>query len=1015
MLGTLRVTGNDSVVTRFRTRRVALLLAYLAFFRNRLHFRDEVGEMLWPEQDGEVIRRNLRQALTSLRHVVEPPPIQAGSILLVPQAGLQFNPDLVSTDVADFEQAIAEARRKPTLAEQAAPLRRAIELYNGELLPGYHEDWISRERLRLDDLFVFALRRLIEYSAQVQAPEDAIQYLRIALEREPYNEEWHVALMRQYLETDRPSAALQQYNELREQLDENLGADPGPEADKLLEIAQDRIARNITAPPRPIVVETPEAPPFAEPLQDEPPVRIARLPVMLTRFCGRTDEIEYTLGHLLRRNARLTSLIGPAGTGKTRLSVEVGHRLAETGDWNVWFVPLADLSNGTMVLDAVLDALKVRKSHPSDPIDQLREAVRDHENNLLILDNLEHIVEEATPIIAEIVQRVPNLRLLVTSRHVLKLEAEHQISLSPLPFPIENLAMNPVERDELAQLATYPSIQLFIDRCQTVRPDFQLTLNNARAVATICAKLEGVPLAIELAAGLSSSFAPAQMVLHLQKRLTSLASRRRDMPARHRTLRAAIDYSYDTLNPDLRRFFAALAVFRGGFSVDAAYEVCYREFIEAPTAGRRQPQEHCLDLILGLQERSLLRSEDSEETELRFRMLESFREYAEEHLSDDDFRSLRRRHADYYQARPPRVDYPLSAEERTLRHLWIEGEFDNYIAALGCRFDAGEFGQCIGLLSTLSTTWTSRGPRVIERSFIRQIADRSETRTIDPSAQIMLLRMLGTTYIRSLEYGAAYRVCEKALEIAIANDLQEGIAICHAALSTCSGYLGNLDECLMRSQMALEAAPKDSWMLIARAHLGIGAVHWGRAEFVVAESEYRLAAEFSARANGGEPDTHILNNLARVCLDTGRYDEAMTRLGESRRICRRIHDEFGMASCLTLIARYHWLKGNLNGAIATSHEALLRYRESDFSHFSLVGIFQHALILADTGEWESAAILLAATQGIGKTARLPDDRDHEAAVVKIREKCSSACFERAWAKGLGMDTDEAFRVALRFK
>ena len=165
-------------------------------------------------------------------------------------------------------------------------------------------------------------------------------------------------------------------------------------------------------------------------------------------------------------------------------------------------------------------------------------------------------------------------------------------------------------------------------------------------------------------------------------------------------------------------------------------------------------------------------------------------------------------------------------------------------------------------------------------------------------------------------------------------------------------------------------------------------------------------------ARGGEPDFFILCNLARVAMDGGRYDEAMTLLGTAMQACRRVHDEFGLAVCLSLVGRYYWLRGQLAAALANGREALLRFRETDFLHFSLIGIFQQSLAIVDCEHWEMGATLLAATEGIGKPARKPDFRNHLDALEKIRGHVPVPAFERAWARGLAMGVEEAFGLAL---
>jgi len=1011
MLGTLQAVGAEITVSRFRTRRVGLLLAHLALFRDRLHFRDEVGELLWPDHDPEVARRNLRQALSSLRHAIEPPTLPAGSVLQVHQSRLRLNPDLVSTDVAEFESTVSAARHTEKPDEQYDLLYRAVALYRGELLPGFDEPWLNQERLRIEDLYVYSLRRLAACSQACGRLEEAAHFLRLGLARDNLSEEWHVELMRHYLATDRPEAAVRQYAELESELRNQVGDSPSHEALSLLEEAQDALQQlpRLVTPNRRILVGPPAV------LQPEEPSRVVRLPITITRFCGREEEVDYALEHVLARGARLTTLIGPAGTGKTRLSIEVARKIAESGSRNVWFVPLADLDRGDLIYDAVLDVLRARRSNQRDALEQIAEALRGSKRNLIVLDNLEHIVDAAVPLIHAFMIRIPEAQLLVTSRHLLRIEGEHQIAVPPLPIPFGQRAGEPSDRAELASIAGYPSVQLFVDRCQSVRPDFQLTSQNASAVVAICSKLEGIPLAIELAAGLSGAFAPSQMVVHLQKHLSTLMTRRRDMPARHRSLRAAIDYSYDTLPVNLQQFFAALSVFRGGFGVEAAYEVCYRgQASVAPDPTRRRSvTAGCLDWILELQERSLVRSETEDTAELRFRLLESFREYGEERLDEENHLELRRKHAEYLRQRPAPLPRAASTEERTARHLWIQSEFDNYVAALEFYFQQSELEACIDLLETLASTWTNRGPRAVERAFIRKIADRSSTHEIEPSARILVLRMLGTTYIRSSEYAAAYAACREALRVATEHGFRDQVAVCELGLATCAGFLGRLDECRALSEKVLREVPHQNLPLRERALTGIGAVHWGQGEFKASEAAFRQAAEISSAQRAGEPETLILYNLARLCMDQDRLDQAMTILARAMRNCQRVNDEFGLALCLSLVSRYHWLRGQLPAALATGHEALLKHRETDFHLWNLLGLFQQALILTDAQQWEAATVLLGATQGIGLESRLPDLRDQEAATQSIERNLSPAEFQRAWARGLAMDIDAAFRLALQ--
>jgi predicted ATPase/DNA-binding SARP family transcriptional activator len=1005
MLGTFQAKSQDLTVSRFRTRRVAALLAFLSLHRNRLHFRDEIGEMLWPESDLQVSRRNLRQALLSLRHALEPPPLPSGSVLQVAQSRLQLNPEVLTTDISEFEDLIDKARETKQPEKRFDYLKQAISLYRGELLPGFDELWVLNERLRMEDLYISSLSQLIEECERLGRTDEAIDFLRLALAKEPLTEAWHTGLMRQYLKSGRPTSALKQYAELETMLVEQLHCQPDHESKELAARAQREAVRGAA-------IEIPEeASANTQESVQEPSKEQIRLPIQLTRLFGRKAEIDFVFNHFMTGASRLLTITGSAGTGKTRLSVEVGRALAEEGDWNIWFIPLADIDDAALILDRVLDTIKPKKRDRGNPIEQIRD-VLEHDKSLLILDNFEHILEGGAPVVGQLLEGALKIRCLVTSRQSLKLEGEHEFALDPLPTPKTS---DYETADQLADLAEYPSIQMFVDRCQAIRPDVQLTLNNARHFATICSKLEGIPLAIEIAAGLSNSFAPAQMVKHLENRLTALTSRRRDITPRHRSLRVAIDYGYGFLSPKLQRFFAALSIFRGGFTIESAYEVCYRWLSEDQGSGKRGALEGCLSTVLDLQDRSLLRSEEDDGSELRFRMLETFREYGEERLSDADYATLQERHALYYLATSLPENVVASGEARAQQHVKIESDYNNYIAALEYLFQKRQIADCIRLLSTLSTVWDVRGTKSIEQNYIRQISRLPEIEDVEPTARIQLLRMLGTTYLRNSDFRAAYQACSEALEVALATGIDEQIAACYFGMALCAGYLGEADECIELCQRVLKHAPSSNGVLLERTYVSIGSAQWSRDELSEAEEAFSQARQISKGFRDGEPDALILAHLAGVYLDQGRFDEAMTVAGEGIRISRRLRNEISLSACLSQVARYHRLKKNLPAAVATSHEALLKGRDVAITMLCLDAIRGHALILADMDEFEAATTLIAATQGLATMEKVMDRRESGRALERVHSQISPETYERAWAHGLAMDIDEAFKLALKYK
>jgi predicted ATPase/DNA-binding SARP family transcriptional activator len=985
MLGKLQAESERTVVPRFRTRRVGLLLAYLAFYRERSHSREELASLLWPELETEPARRNLRQALSSLRRHLEPPSVPRGAILVAKQGRVSLNPEYVASDAHEFEAAVRAGLAESSLPRKIETLERAVELYKGDLLPGYYEEWVYQERLRLEDLLVSALRQLVEACEVRGQVDEAIRYVRRALAKDYLQEDLHAALMRLYLASERPASAIQHFQDWKQKLAAELSEEPSVELQSLA----DQASRQGTSGGK---KKTPATQPVER--RDSAPghevaLPVHRLPVQLTRFFGRSAVLDHAVAEIAERGARLVTIVGPAGAGKTRLSVEVGRTMGQEHGWNVWFVPLADTSDGAMLLDAVVGAIGVPRETSSSPLEILGARLAGP-RNLLILDNLEHIVDGAIPPIQQILGGIRDVSLLVTTRHSLKLDGEREVDLAPLPIPdAESL-----EAGTPNDLADVPSVQLFVDRAQAVLPDFQVTPQNARAVAAVCAKLDGLPLAIEIAAGLSNAFTPAQLLQNLGNRLEVLRSRRRDLSDRHRTLRAAIDYSYDLLAAEMQRFFVALCVFRGGFTVEAAARICLPAD-ETGGAGDRELHDQSLRMILELQGRSLLRADEAEEgAPARFRMLESFRDYCADRLDESESAELRRRHAEHYLG----LGNALPAHARG-------AERDNRLAALQYFLERKAVHECILLLTGLQTfSFTGR-------EAIQELARAPEAAAADPVDQLALLGMLAKSHRYASEYEESYRTCLLALRRAQELGLEAQVAIFDQEVALALAFLGRLEEGIAYSEKCLSYGRRTGNLrAVGIAQMNIGTNRWALGDFDAALEAFRETLEV-AKQLGTPPDWTVYYNLARVNLDAGNLDDGLQLASESLRIAQGRDDEFGTSMCLSLFSRYHRLKGNLSAALATSHEALVKRRKAGFLYWTLNAIQAHAILLIEMGCYRDAAALLAAARSVTKLRRVVDDREYAEAVEKVKKNLPEATFEQAWAKGLGMSLDEAFALA----
>ncbi|MBI2299067.1 MAG: tetratricopeptide repeat protein [Armatimonadetes bacterium] len=638
----------------------------------------------------------------------------------------------------------------------------------------------------------------------------------------------------------------------------------------------------------------------------------ANLPLQITRFFGREQEIA-RIGELLRPAAeepvRLLTLTGPGGTGKTRLALSAAERLVEPFRGRVWFAALGDLTDAGLIPGAVLDALRIPRSPQQEPLEQVVQALAG-QPSLVILDGCEQLVAEGVAVVATLLGRVPELTCLVTSRQVLGLAGEQQFHVSPLPAPDGP--------DTPERLGVYDSVRLFVDRAQAVMPHFQVTSGNAPAVAELCARLEGIPLAIELAAARAQVLTPGQMLAQLANRFELLVSRRRDVPERQRTLAGAIEWSNRLLAPELQRFFRRLSVFRGGWTPESAAEVC-----EEPLA---------LDCLAQLGECSLVLAEECAHAGgMRFRMLDTLREYGEARLREAaEERAVSKRHAEHYLALAESAEPELVGPDQAEWMDRLEAELDNLRAAFAWSQE-GDTDREVGarLAGALTRMWHTRGHATEGRHWLGIVL--ADEAGMEPALRAKALHGAGLLASSQSDFAFASSASAKCLLIFREIGDRRGIAssLCNLGLAAfeqgdhamARDYFG---ECLaIAREIGFQRA-------IAVATGNLGSMAGVEGDYVTARAyqEEGLAVERETGNKHGIATS--LFNLGVLASDQGDYTSARAYYEESLREFREIGARFGIAFALGGLALVLFEQGDFALAKANYAESLTIHRETGY-------------------------------------------------------------------------------------
>lgn len=1034
MLGQLQVWSKKQTHTRFQTRKTGIVLARLAMPVGQIYDRVFLAESIWSNTNPQSARENLRTALNALRRQLEPPGVQKGQVLEATRSTLRLRPETVATDVAQFDALLAKADKEKANDQQRTLLTEAVALYRGHLLPGYYEDWIVGEQQRRAGQFVGALRQLVALYEQMGDIERASLFAARVVQEEPSCEEDRYALIRLYLAQNQIATALKQYEAWKLLIEEEK-ISPSPAMNAL--VANIPSAKSkVTVSSDTSIPDKLTSPPTQEPTkaQDFPLVAPPSVPLRFTKFFGRETELD-TLANWLQPSSApcLITLTGPGGTGKTRLAQEVAARFQVAFDEAVWYVPLGDISDDDLLPDTILKALNL-PSTQQQPLEQIVSYLATRAA-LLVLDNFEHLGASATAFLVAMRDRLPSLALLVTSRRVLGIAGEQEYALAPLDIPI---APGTPE-----QLLTFASVQLLVNRAQSVRPDFQLTPRNAATIVEICQRLEGLPLAIELAASWIWTISFSQLLQRLSRRFNLLVSKRKDLPARQRSLYATIAWSYDQLTDELKSLFVRCASFRGGWTLEAAEQVC-----ELPEAlhGLRQLHQH-----------SLLTVEEQGET-MRYRMLETLREFALEQLTEMERKQLGDRHASYF------LDLAESAADRLdgpEQLTWLDrldADHDNLRSALMWLQETEKVDRSTRMVIALTGFWATRGHVEEGRRYVRQQLTRSD-RSVEDQAELLysasFLSQCNDAFTESNLY------LEKGVDLArsLSNDLLIARFLflkgynCRAA-----GLTSEARQALEESLQLFEEHNVRFWT--AKVLHALGGLLMDQNEIDLAYANLTVAFELfrdlgnvrrqalalipighlatirgerdQARAHYerslaifSEYGDRALEAVAQTCVSkcevyAGEHERARalleTALATSLRLGARAYE----AQALRDLGELEYQLGNLRTALEFYRQSLnLMYEIGQRQHIPKL-IFYFSLLLANQGNYTEVALALGvidrALRETEKTriAYEPEEcRQHEELIATTRTTLGEESFTLQWQKGKASPFDDSLPQILK--
>ncbi len=1028
-LGAFKVWRGDELIASARWSRptVAALFKCLLTAPGHRLSREQAIDLLWPEADPERAAATLRVAVHRLRAVLDEPGATAsyvrseGPLLVLdpwPPPAPARRPRSVAGDVP--RDATAEAERDWLDADlfaraagaalagrDTAQGHAALTLYEGDYLQDDpYEDWAAARREELRQQRHTLLLHLARLYADGGDEAQAIHCLRLLLAADPCHEPAARLLMRLLAAGGSRAEALRSYDALARALRDDLDVVPTPKTEAVrAALLASETASAVPTPPLPVPTN---------------------LPAALTSFIGRGRELA-AIEHALAQGpvgCRLLTLTGIGGCGKTRLALQTADAVRAGYADGVWLVELAALVDGALVPAAIAAPLGLRETPDEPLLATLANALRTR-RMLLVLDNCEHLVAACAGAATTLLRACPGLQIVATSREALGMagEAVWRVPALALPPPLDTprggvVASRAAGAIELERLERFEAVQLFLERARAVRSDFALSAYNASAVAEVCRRLDGLPLAIELAAARLGALSAQEVAARLHDRFRLLKTGNRAALPRHQTLRGVLDWSYNLLSAEEQALLRRLAVFAGGWTLAAAESVC--------TGGPVQAGD-VADLLAGLEAKSLALTPATPAAtgESRYGLLETVRQYAGERLTaSGEAEATRDAHAAYVLALAERAATGLFGPEQRDWLDRLEVEHDNMRAALAWSARDGDSAPSVAavqLAGALGQFWLLHGHLGEGRRWLTRVLAQEGGRPDgalgpDRVARARVLNAAGMLAERQQEYGVAVDLLEKSLSLYRASGDRRGSVNALNGLGLVAWDRGDYPRALAlhRENLALRHALGDKRGIAnALNNLAIVCKYQGDAAGAIAFYEQSLTLWKEL----GEPWglANVFSNLGIEMYERGDHERALALHEESLALRRDLGDTLGISWSLTNVATVCARLGRHERAVVLFEESLaLARRLGDRATITdaVEGLAEVAAALAHMGR---AARLFAAVEALRAATGDPQSPAERARydrnIAAVRASLGDDPFATAWAAGRSMTLEETIIYA----